>query len=280
MQCIPGAPGSARTRPCAAEARGARPGLRAGQLRPGHHQVHRALHQLARPVRIGCARRKLERRSVRGCGWPPGQPGHSMRPGGHTALGDCAPGGARAPPGGLGRGIRCRACTGRHMCRGPGQREHVCASLGAARGAARLAVQGAVGGVPSSACAHAPQRCACTGLLPPAPARQPGRRAAGRPARRSGWGGRHAVRCGWAAQQGLGSGQGAPAGSPPSRRPAQELHRPARARGLTSGNIGLGPGACTPRARGRLGACRPPDVGPALRWTCAGGPWRAWRPTT
>jgi len=37
--------------------------------------------------------------------------------------------------------------------RGPGQREHVCASRGAARGAARLAVQSAAGGVPSSACA-------------------------------------------------------------------------------------------------------------------------------
>ena len=97
MQCIPGAPGSARTRPCAAEAPGARPGLRARQLWSGHHQVHRALHQLAGPVHIGCARRKLERRSVRGCGGPPGQPGHSMRPGGHTALGGCAAAGARAP---------------------------------------------------------------------------------------------------------------------------------------------------------------------------------------
>ena len=156
MRCIPGAPGSARTRPCAAEARGARPGSRAGQLRAGHHQVHRAHHQLAGPVRIGCARRNLERRSVRGCGWPPGQPSHSIRPGGHTALGNCAPGGARAPPGGLGRGIRCRACTGRHTrAVGPwprAARACMCVAGGGAR-------RGAAGGAKCSR--RRAQLCVC-----------------------------------------------------------------------------------------------------------------------
>ena len=232
MRCIPGAPGSARTRPCAAEARGARPGSRSGQLRAGHHQVHRAHHQLAGPVRIGCARRNLERRSVRGCGWPPGQPGHSIRPGGHTALGNCAPGGARAPPGGLGRGIRCRACTGRHTrAVGPwprAARACMCVAGGGAR-------RSAAGGARRSR--RRAQLCVCTrtpavrlhrpaaAARPGAPARAPCRRAP-RQALRLGRPPRRALRVGSAAGAGQRAGR---AGRQPSFAPASPGAPPPRA---------------------------------------------------
>jgi len=204
-------------------------------------------------------------------GGPRAKPGHSMRPAGHTALGGCAPGGARAPPRRAGSRdpVPCMRRASHARCGAvPAGSASMCVRCGGRRAARR----GAAGGARRSlwraqlcVCTRTPavrlhrQAAARPGVLARAPCRRAPRQALrlGRPPRR-------ALRVGCAAA-GAGQRAGRAGRQPPSRPPAQELHRPARARGLSSGDIGLGrprPGACTPRARGRLGACRPPGTLP------------------